>query len=61
MTQAQLAAKCGMVQGQISQIESGVVEQPELATMDKLAQALGMVAFFSVRGLFFEEPTDDNA
>ena len=61
MTQEQLGEACGMGQAQISQIESGIVEQPRLETMDRLAKALGMVAFFSVQGLFFEEPSDENS
>ena len=57
-TQTQLALKSGVAQGRISDIESGVIKQPELATMEKLGQALDMVALCSVAGLVFEERSE---
>ena len=55
LTQEQLAERAGMQQSDISAIERGRREQPEIATMRKLSRALGMDAFLSVAGLVFEE------
>ena len=58
-TQAQLAEASGIPAPHISQIESGTIKHPELRTMNKLGEALGMVAYLSSGGLFFEEIGDD--
>jgi transcriptional regulator with XRE-family HTH domain len=57
-TQAQLAEASGIPAPHISQLESGTIPRPEFATMDKLAQALGMTALLSVAGLVFEERSE---
>lgn len=57
-TQMQLAEASGVAQGRISDIESGVIRQPEITTMERLAAALDMVALCSVSGLVFEERSE---
>ena len=55
-TQQQLAKASELTQGQISEIENGAVKQPNIATMLKLARALGMaVSLNPEAGLVFEE------
>jgi len=55
LTQEQLAERAGMQQSDISAIERGRREQPEIATIAKLSTALGMDGLLSVAGLVFEE------
>ena len=43
MTQQQLAEQCGLTKSMISKVENGVVV-PALATLTKIAQALGVKA-----------------
>jgi len=57
-TQAQLAEASGVPAPHISQLESGTIAQPEIATMRKLELALKMTALLSVAGLVFEERSE---
>lgn len=41
-SQQELAVAAGMSLGQVSRIESGVIESPQFKTLEKLAQALGL-------------------
>ena len=58
LTQMQLANLADMQQSDISAIETGRRQQPEIATMKKLSRALGMTALLSVAGLVFEERSE---
>jgi transcriptional regulator with XRE-family HTH domain len=42
LSQQKLAEKAGLSLGQISRIESGKIESPHFATIEKLADALGL-------------------
>lgn len=42
MSQQRLAEKAGLSLGQISRIESGKIESPRFATIEKLAEALNV-------------------
>jgi len=58
LTQTKLAELAHMQQSDISALETGRRQQPEIATMKKLANALRMTAFLSVAGLVFEERSE---
>jgi transcriptional regulator with XRE-family HTH domain len=58
LSQIQLADLTDMQQSDISALERGHNKQPRIATMNKLAQALGMTALLSVAGLVFEERSE---
>ena len=58
LTQVQLASLADMQQSDISALETGRRQQPEIATMRKLANALKMTALLSVAGLVFEERSE---
>lgn len=61
LTQTALAELSDLEQSRISAIETGAIKQPEIATMRKLAEALGMDALLSTSGLVFEERQEAKA
>ena len=61
LSQVELAERAQMEQTHISAIETGKRVGLEIATMRKLAEALGMDALLSTSGLVFEERQEAKA
>jgi len=54
-SQAELKRQCGVPQGLISRMEHGLVKEPGLTVLRRLARALGVTADFLV-GIYDEPP-----